>query len=1024
MKKSLYLLVWLFFYLNGLAQKGELPNGSFENWPDDFAPAEYGAFQAPQAQYKELRTVFKSDDAHAGKYSVRLKNASINEMMQKMGVKLPAGFSIPETIIPAGIWHCSGNCKMPPRGRQGLERAKFPVSYRYKTVCGYYKGKLAGGDKLFVSVAMFKGNNVMGGSDAGTIQQAFIVESTDTWKKFEIPITYLANDKSATPDGMSLEISIVGAGFPQNAFAGGTGGFVHLGTDVLIDNVHFCEGKADLLVFNPKVLNEKSTPIVHNDTSSTASNTANASNGTHELVPDNEQMNPGAQTFVNLDNDDNDVLFDHNPRNLSALDTHVEGGDDELIQVVLKIKPDILSTTAHLENATATLTALTGRANIQVWNAASKGELLTLPKVFNVKNDFTEREGEFLVKKVWIEGISAHTQQQGTVLQLTYSEDPTFEEKFAITVIGIEKIEWIGRNNSVSHDNNLDRDQNHRNPSDQRVDLPEGECNGLRGTYTLKPEGVRIFPDRRVLNGFVLDEKPRNIVDVKVKLSVKPVKPVKLYFKSFDVDDPTATGINQPPKGDPTYQYWVDNDTKNTDNRGAVGNAPNKNAGKFQDEDQTGILEVEFSEIEKTFPFEVTMQPGDNFRIVGSCDKDFIATLHNNDAELHKGANDDEKTENKQRIVSPYVLKNNPEDPKLAEICLPDSYASKTLTVWRFLNVEVDYMEEIKEGTIAGTIAKVLPNKPVQGQTTLVLVENITTELKKITNVSVDDGTNSKITGNGLKDYFQEGRITIKLPGQIGNTLSMTYEVLYNTNQDTGSDEIIVQGVVPDAAKEQTYALQNDDEKLGFTVGTSLKTAIAGRKHVTELEGKCLAETTYSGAYIVPDFKSINTPALNPTPTVPFVRNVKKYEYDDNALLENYRFDNQGLQKYDDFWTVYLLFAFKGTTYEDGDPDALDSRGREIPNTLGESVISGITDKQRIGAHIFLEGVLERNNGRYFAMTNNGRGEIDCICHELAHLFGAEHEDSGVMAFPDGIGQYFSPRTKARLREAKRPGPR
>ncbi|HLG40240.1 MAG TPA: hypothetical protein VI461_11250, partial [Chitinophagaceae bacterium] len=302
--KQIASILISFISITTLAQN-EIPNGGFETWPDDIAPAGYGAFQAPQKQYDKLRTVFKSPDARSGSFSMRLRNASIKEAIAAMNINTH-GVSFPDQIIPAGIWSCEGNCKIPPKDNLG--RARFPVTKRYKTLCGYYKGKLAGGDKLFVSIVMFKGSNVLGGSDAGLIQHAFITQSSATWKKFEIPITYLGSDENVMPDAAALQISIVGKTFPQNPYAGGTGQSATLGTEVLVDDVTFCVGKADVLVFTPKVVNEVSAGPTQ-DSASTAS-TQNSSNGTNIQIPENEHLLPGVQTFVNLDNDDNDAFYD------------------------------------------------------------------------------------------------------------------------------------------------------------------------------------------------------------------------------------------------------------------------------------------------------------------------------------------------------------------------------------------------------------------------------------------------------------------------------------------------------------------------------------------------------------------------------------------------------------------------------------------------------------------------------------------------------------------------------------------
>ncbi len=987
-----FLLLSLLCPVFSIAQNNEIPNGGFENWPDDFTPAGYGSFQAPQAQYAALRTVFKSTDARSGKFSVRLRNASIKEAIAQMNINTQ-GVNFPDQIIPSGVWSCEGNCKVPPKDNPG--RSRFPVTKRYKTICGYYKGKLAGGDKILVSVVMFKEKNVIGGSDAGTIQHAFITQGSDKWKRFEIPVTYFGSAESVIPDAAALQISIVGKNYPQNAFAGGTGLFVTIGTEVLIDDVSFCVGKADVLVFTPKVLNEVSTPS-EQDTASVA-NEQNTSNGTNVQIPENQHLNPGVQTFVNFDNDDNDAFYDYNPDDGAGAgkDIEISGGDDELIKIILRI-PVLTITEAKNANrkVLANLQVEKGAENIRVWETDTKKTRIPIPKLWDTDTAFTQQVGEFAIKEIWIEGIKPHSVQQGTVLKFTHSEDRDFKDEFAITVIGIEKIEWIGKENSRNDQNQLDEDPNYRNPTDitTRPPLPE-ECGGNPGAKSLKPVGLRVFPDRRMKNG-VLDQQPRNKVDVRVVLSVKPVVPVKIYFKSFDVDDPSASGTDiSPGPDDVNNESWVDKERNVSDNRGFVGDSEKGRAGKLEGENDDGILEILFDDKEKKFLFEVTMQPGDNFRIVGSCDQDFLKQLRNDDEALNKGFGEDEKNENKQRIVNKPVLQAAPERVKEAEIIEPEKYASKTLTVWRFFHAEVDYMEEIGEDEIVCLITDASYSM-LTGKTTIYLRENLKQSLTAITNISDKPGN------NGLKDCFKKGTIIID---------GVPYVVENNTAETSGSDYITITGSVPGLLTNKSCTLRTDDRKLGFIRGSELKDIFENRKPVEEGNNYCFIANRYEYAYVVPDFKTLNSAAANPRKKIPFKRNLKNYDSNDDILLEDYLFfDNRDKEADETFWTIYILISFLGATHEDGDPDS-------------EDALSGIADKRNIGIHVFLQGITERTAGIYYSETPRGLGELDCIAHEIGHLFGVGgHEDKGLMGGPPD-SRWFKNRTLGRIRSAKHP---
>jgi hypothetical protein len=206
----------------------EIPNGDFEEW-NDFSLVNYGAFQPPN---KVFQTVFKSTEAPSGRSSVKIVNVALHGQ-----------------VIPGGIWYSKGDYRTPPRGREGFSRAKFPITKRHKTLCGYYKAKLLGDDKLWISVGIFNGeNNVIGGTDSGGIQHAFITENTSAWKPFQVPISYDPTRESLPADFAALEIAIAGKRFPQspNAFNGTAGSEVH------VDALSFCKGKEDILVPKPK----------------------------------------------------------------------------------------------------------------------------------------------------------------------------------------------------------------------------------------------------------------------------------------------------------------------------------------------------------------------------------------------------------------------------------------------------------------------------------------------------------------------------------------------------------------------------------------------------------------------------------------------------------------------------------------------------------------------------------------------------------------------------------------------------
>ena len=395
------------------------------------------------------------------------------------------------------------------------------------------------------------------------------------------------------------------------------------------------------------------------------------------MIPEEDKLSKGSVTFVNLDNDDNDALFDHGG---ATGDGAVDGGDDELIKINLKVKSSSWASTSVRLIATA------GATNIAVWTSSNKlaSSAYTLGTDLDLYSDFGY-ESNWFFKTMWVEGITAHTVQQGTKLKMECAVGSnTCTDEVSLTVVGVEQISWRGKGNSISDGDTLDADAN----------WPSG----------LAPSSWRVFPDARAVGGTV-EASSRDKVDVEVGLTVAPPSEIKLYLKSFDVDDPTAS------------TNAVDSELTADDNRGTTP----AQAGRLTGE-SGGILELAFPENVKTTncEFQTTMQPGDNFRVVANGDRDFLATLANNDTVQNIGGSDAEKNANKQRIVCTNITGTVSEQ----EIRRAANYASYVLTVWRFLHVEVDSMTAppltgAEKNTADGYITAIAGNGTVAQQVTL-----------------------------------------------------------------------------------------------------------------------------------------------------------------------------------------------------------------------------------------------------------------------------------------------------------------
>jgi len=158
--------------------------------------------------------------------------------------------------------------------------------------------------------------------------------------------------------------------------------------------------------------------------------------------------------------------------------------------------------------------------------------------------------------------------------------------------------------------------------------------------------GLRMFPDAAEPGG-----NPRQVV--RVKATVGDLAPGEkrdghmVYFKSFDVDDPSA---NTGP---------IDDEGQTQDNRGTPPEG-NLNPG----------FAVTNAQGEATVDFTVTMKPGDNFRVAADL---------NNDTWLNG-------LKVKQNDPQALIYESDEVTP------VPPGKRTDLLTVWRKLHVEVDSM--------------------------------------------------------------------------------------------------------------------------------------------------------------------------------------------------------------------------------------------------------------------------------------------------------------------------------------------
>jgi len=392
--------------------------------------------------------------------------------------------------------------------------------------------------------------------------------------------------------------------------------------------------------------------------------------GIEYQVPKGQEESLGAQTFVNLDSDDNDNTFDNT-------DNTVSGGDDEFIRIEFIIDFVNLGTlpppTKPVEIIVSNVPG-TDDAAIKLWKSEDKGEgSFTLGEKLTLSK--TTPAGTNYKKSLWIEGKLGHTSQRQSKIYAMFEDgtgsSTTCESnKASITILGVKEIKWIGQTNGYTGGDGLNNSNNLDTHSSQ---------NGY-------PSHVRVFPESKFISGAPSDEV-FDKVNIQVSLSVSPIEAVPVYIRLFDADDPSSddkidfndkngeySGLYP---GVPEYYnvYWDIND----DNRGAVnankyGWLPENIPSLVIQDINDGIYKAIFTNKDTYLNnFQTSTFLGDNYALALYCDLDFINRLRNEDAV------------DKKDIVFNCNISSLP--------TIDAALKSAVLTVWRTLHLEMDRME-------------------------------------------------------------------------------------------------------------------------------------------------------------------------------------------------------------------------------------------------------------------------------------------------------------------------------------------
>lgn len=500
--------------------------------------------------------------------------------------------------------------------------------------------------------------------------------------------------------------------------------------------------------------------------------------------------------------------------------------------------------------------------------------------------------------------------------------------------------------------------------------------------------GRRMFPGKQTAS----DNVDRRRVQVRATVD-PPREGVFVYFRPFDIDDPSS-------------------DKAPLDRNGSAGN---DNHGR----PNTGALSTFVAITNKTgeasVKFSVTTQPGDNFRIAASTELELL---------------DSYDTVGTDVKPSPAAVLHGGAVVKTTEM----------LTVWRKLHIEVDSMGPVVGNEVHGHIIGFEPpyskhanrifvdkylgdrspdldSKPPQNgrfeNGTLTVASNVRafpvdgnggTYLTNAVGIDITAGPLPFVATKGSASVWGQVADIIKMPGlrheptrwmvsvslQGGPNKNLA-EIAGGTLSIDGGSPMEVGNVFPNSQSIEVIG----NLKIPFLLKDDDGGVFCGAD-VPEPDTSLL-EVALRPGYVTPVY-DIGDKNSN----VPWVANL---DYFDSKKVEQaFDFDAIASESDSMFWTIYILGAYQPSEEDDRDPDSET-----------DFSIVGVAVPYR-GVAIFMEMFNE-----FVPLPTESVAAV--TAHEVAHLFGAEHEpDYDLMSdIPAFQSLRFSDVTLDRIRRVVAP---
>lgn len=741
------------------------------------------------------------------------------------------------------------------------------------------------------------------------------------------------------------------------------------------------------------------------------------------MIADNEEDTKGAQTFVNLDNDDEDDKLDID-------DNDVLPFDDELVKLKGKIKfyPE-LPTAAASKGSNALifgnfvkLNITSGADAVQLWQAESKSISLPKPE-YIIKTSELEKETSgsepYYYFTVWAEAIKGHENPMATSFELSLVGDISeannncSKDKVYMTNVEIKEINWLGKGNGGTS-------------APFTSDVLE-EIDDPSSTPTKKIKTLRVFPDGRFENGTVTAS--RDMVDIEIVLStIQENAKETVYLRAFDIDDPSQdknsgnTLIDMPNgklildpndeggAGDYEGGAGLTFDEHN-DNRGAVkiGNISYK-WGNIDNMESDGLFQATVTTIKTIVKdFKVSQFAGDNYQLVASNNKDFLKSFKNLDKDdglMIKNTKIQEKDDifAKSKILTVWRLLHLEREEMLSflwnenEIKGEFQEFSVNTNFIRIGGIEMTYipldlapiMIKLDDGSINlesgkngrfenGTI--ILGENPPPGYNRL--------ELKKIVEGNGKDFLNIKsnslkfnnlwikFSKNNLPDIILNlSNISIQ---QTGTTKKYICEVIDNNNNiflyqngmvsiaggNTISFEYINNNTISVSKLFIPFTLRDDDHS---------PSEINLKENLISDEVKNAFIKAY--LYCVDDGGGLDFGNTSNTNSIPSKINV----IGNNPVMEIVKLYNEysdsGINEGDNFWVVHLFNGWQFTTTDDGDSNTEIKTCGMTPANMNDNLIYQGGPSSMIFFEVLKEVSFNLN---------------EVVIHEIGHQFGFRH---------------------------------